>query len=659
MAQTVQNVTLSLTLPITCHICLGKVRQPVICVNHHVFCTVCIELWLKNNNQCPVCRVPITAENPCKDIIGGTGENECALDHSVRKHLRKTRLELLHNEYEEEIESLLKEREELKQKNVTLEKERSPTTTVSLGHDCNCGTKQGTENTSSEQSTSEKWKKKLEETNAASRKLVADVEKLKEENTKLINENIDYVRENFRLKTEVDSRSPQKFGRFTVAALHAKIDQYEKEMNRLKKALERSDKYIEELEVQVDQLKRPADWKPNERSHNENPVRDKETVNSEIGDSSLNYEGVKLEQMDKIPEKAEKNQEDSNSTCPTANNHKFIVNKSEYLSRTGCSMDFQKDRKSFPSSSSATWKESLKSPHGKNSSRNKPRESNTPCKEKEIHEFSSPGTSLSFSSLQLNSPDCKFTLPSNQVNAKKPLTHLRKLVFDDSPKKRKPNGFSNANNNGGLSKPFNEPKSEYWACEVKHKHSRDKLKESYVQLESLKNKEGQILQALPSLSSEEGNRTTTTSESSMDITFLDVNKLDSMMSTLEGNENPHYHSVKSDAVMHSNSQPRNGLQALYSNPHSQCAGGLLSHESRSSDKSHNNDFHTSRSTSSLLTPFYATAQSYSSKNLMDLMAPEMTSNSGSTSYTDNKNGLTSKRKLFNPICDSPPKSFKP
>lgn len=25
MAQTVQNVTLSLTLPITCHICLGKV----------------------------------------------------------------------------------------------------------------------------------------------------------------------------------------------------------------------------------------------------------------------------------------------------------------------------------------------------------------------------------------------------------------------------------------------------------------------------------------------------------------------------------------------------------------------------------------------------------------------------------------------------------
>ncbi|KAB0402983.1 hypothetical protein E2I00_014125, partial [Balaenoptera physalus] len=69
MAQTVQNVTLSLTLPITCHICLGKVRQPVICINNHVFCSVCIDLWLKNNSQCPACRVPITPENPCKEII--------------------------------------------------------------------------------------------------------------------------------------------------------------------------------------------------------------------------------------------------------------------------------------------------------------------------------------------------------------------------------------------------------------------------------------------------------------------------------------------------------------------------------------------------------------------------------------------------------------
>ncbi|OBS69719.1 hypothetical protein A6R68_01741, partial [Neotoma lepida] len=45
------------------------------------------------------------------------------------------------------------------------------------------------------------------------------------------------------------------FGRFTIAALQSKVEQYERETNRLKKALERSDKYIEELESQVAQLK--------------------------------------------------------------------------------------------------------------------------------------------------------------------------------------------------------------------------------------------------------------------------------------------------------------------------------------------------------------------------------------------------------------------
>nr|XP_029513495.1 RING finger protein 219 [Oncorhynchus nerka] len=60
---------------------------------------------------------------------------------------------------------------------------------------------------------------------------------------------IDLVQENVRLKAEVASRSPQKFGRYTVAALEAKIHQYERDLDHLKKALERSDQYIEELEA--------------------------------------------------------------------------------------------------------------------------------------------------------------------------------------------------------------------------------------------------------------------------------------------------------------------------------------------------------------------------------------------------------------------------
>lgn len=42
-----------------------------------------------------------------------------------------------------------------------------------------------------------------------------------------------------------------RFGRYTVAALEAKIQQYERDVDHLKKALERSDQYIEDLESQV------------------------------------------------------------------------------------------------------------------------------------------------------------------------------------------------------------------------------------------------------------------------------------------------------------------------------------------------------------------------------------------------------------------------
>lgn len=115
-------------------------------------------------------------------------------------------------------------------------------------------------------------------------------------NKALRSQNVDLVQENMRLKAEVASRSPQKwvsgrddaeneqsfwkfaglyilyagcvsflviatwdtissvlfrFGRYTVAALEAKIQQYERNTEHLKKALERSDQYIEELESRL------------------------------------------------------------------------------------------------------------------------------------------------------------------------------------------------------------------------------------------------------------------------------------------------------------------------------------------------------------------------------------------------------------------------
>ncbi|XP_034145430.1 uncharacterized protein obi1 isoform X2 [Esox lucius] len=243
MANNFQNVTLSLTLPISCQICLGKVRQPVICTNNHVFCSCCMDIWLKNAGQCPTCRVPITADKPCREIIGGTNENESNESHSVKKRLRKTRGELLLREYEDEIEGLLKENEDLRTRNQTLDPQLK-----TVLNTCTITASQRDER-STDPSILEQWSKKMRAATDRYNKIKLDVDKLKEANKMLRSQNIDLVQENMRLKAEVASRSPQKFGRCTVAALEAKIQQYQRDVDRLNKALERSDQYIEELEA--------------------------------------------------------------------------------------------------------------------------------------------------------------------------------------------------------------------------------------------------------------------------------------------------------------------------------------------------------------------------------------------------------------------------
>uniref|UniRef100_UPI00398F7A9C ORC ubiquitin ligase 1 isoform X4 n=1 Tax=Pristiophorus japonicus TaxID=55135 RepID=UPI00398F7A9C len=257
--QNVQNVTLNLTLPIACHICLGKVRHPVICSNNHVFCIMCMQSWLKNSTQCPTCRIPITSENPFKEVLGGTDGTENCDTPSVKRHLRKTRLELLHKEYEDEIESLQKEIEELRGKNLSLELQLQtifdPMTPSSSSKNDNRKQSPARQNGSPDSISQQEWRAKLKVATEIYEKTKADLDKLKETNRKLRVQNGDLIRENLHLKAEVDSRSPQKFGRFTVAALQSKVEQYEREMNRLKRALERSDKYIEDMEFQIEQLK--------------------------------------------------------------------------------------------------------------------------------------------------------------------------------------------------------------------------------------------------------------------------------------------------------------------------------------------------------------------------------------------------------------------
>ncbi|XP_075933995.1 uncharacterized protein obi1 isoform X2 [Anarhichas minor] len=245
MALNFQTSTLSLTLPISCQICLGKVRQPVICANNHVFCSSCMEMWLKKANQCPTCRVTITAENPCREIIGGTNESDHHDSLSMRKCLRKTRGELLLREYEEEIEGFIRENEELKIKNQSLESQLKTALDP-----CSINTVQ-TEDKKVDPHVLDEWTNKLRAATDVCDKVKQDMDKLKEANKALRSQNVDLVQENMRLKAEVASRSPQKFGRYTVAALEAKIQQHERDVDHLKRALERSDQYIEDLESRV------------------------------------------------------------------------------------------------------------------------------------------------------------------------------------------------------------------------------------------------------------------------------------------------------------------------------------------------------------------------------------------------------------------------
>ncbi|XP_070766478.1 ORC ubiquitin ligase 1 [Enoplosus armatus] len=245
MALNFQTSTLSLTLPISCQICLGKVRQPVICGNHHVFCSSCMDTWLKKASQCPTCRVPITADNPCREIIGGTNESDHSDSPSIRKCLRKTRGELLLREYEEEIEGLIRENEELKTKNQSLESQLKTALDP-----CSIKTVQ-IDDKKVDPYVLEEWTNKLRAASDVCEKVTQDMDKLKEANKALRSQNVDLVQENMRLKAEVVSRSPQKFGRYTVAALEAKIQQYERDVDHLKRALERSDQYIEDLESRV------------------------------------------------------------------------------------------------------------------------------------------------------------------------------------------------------------------------------------------------------------------------------------------------------------------------------------------------------------------------------------------------------------------------
>lgn len=237
--------TIAFTLPISCQICLGKVKQPVLCPNNHVFCSGCMDVWLQRNKQCPACRTPITPGNPVKKIAGGLSHGPDERDKMSNPELRKARFDLLFKEYEEEFERLSGEVQLLRTENEVLQQQVQK----------NNGTKQlgpKEESRYSDSSGVLVLNKKLQDAQKIYEKVKSELSRVKQENNSLKDENINLNRENQKLRQEIGNRSPHRYGRYTVATLEAKIQTYEKEVGQLNKALEKSDKLIEELNEELD-----------------------------------------------------------------------------------------------------------------------------------------------------------------------------------------------------------------------------------------------------------------------------------------------------------------------------------------------------------------------------------------------------------------------
>ncbi|XP_063648314.1 ORC ubiquitin ligase 1 isoform X2 [Pan troglodytes] len=537
------------------------VRQPVICINNHVFCSICIDLWLKNNSQCPACRVPITPENPCKEIIGGTSESEPMLSHTVRKHLRKTRLELLHKEYEDEIDCLQKEVEELKSKNLSLESQiktiLDPLTLVQGNQ--NEDKHLVTDNPSKiNPETVAEWKKKLRTANEIYEKVKDDVDKLKEANKKLKLENGGLVRENLRLKAEVDNRSPQKFGRFAVAALQSKVEQYERETNRLKKALERSDKYIEELESQVAQLKNSSEEKEAMNSICKTALSadgkgskgsEEDVASKNQGDSARKQPGSSTSSSSHLAKPS------SSRLCDTSSARQESTSKADL----NCSKNkdlYQEQVEVMLDVTDTSMDTYLEREWG-----NKPSDC-VPYKDEELYDLPAPCTPLSLSCLQLSTPENRESSVVQAGGSKKHSNHLRKLVFDDfcdssnvSNKDSSEDDISRSENEK-KSECFSSPKTGFWdCCSTSYAQNLDfessegnTIANSVGEISSkLSEKSGLCLsKRLNSIRSFEMNRTRTSSEASMDAAYLDkISELDSMMSESDNSKSPCNNGFKS------------------------------------------------------------------------------------------------------------------
>ncbi|NXS09082.1 RN219 protein, partial [Neodrepanis coruscans] len=527
-----------------------KVRHPVICVNNHVFCSICIEVWLKNNNQCPACRIPITHENPCKEIIGGASESDPIFSPTVRKHLRKTRLELLHKEYEDEIESLQKEVEDLRGKNLSLQtqlKSLLDPTASTLSCQNEETTQSANEASTSGPETPEEWSKKLKAANDMYEKLMDNVEKLKE----VINAINTFLQPSCSVTHNIFFLFAYcRFGRFTLAALQSKMEQSDREVNRLKKALERSDKYIEEMEYQLLQLKNAGKGSQTVSAVSERTLF---TEDAEGGESSEDAPVLKT----KVEEKKALTTSQSPDSLDQLTSGGICLHSSSQDSLNSSNTQCASKKEVFPGCHRVLLDENSTNMDACLEEQWNKIEECTPYKDEELYDLPPPCTPfLSLSRLQLNTPDRK-------ENARKPSTFLRKLKFEefrdasDGCSKDSPEESTSRCNTEKKLNCFTTGKSGFWGtCPTDFAENLDfdESEQNSVAGQSderaakASDKTSSCLpKRLHTLCSSEMNRTRTSSETSMDAAYLDkISELDSMMSESDNSKSPCYNFKSSD-----------------------------------------------------------------------------------------------------------------
>ncbi|MBN3276738.1 RN219 protein, partial [Polyodon spathula] len=338
------------------------------------------------------------------------------------------------------------------------------------------------------------WREKLKVTTDIYERVKTDGAKLKEANTNLRSQNIDLVRANLRLKAEVDSRSPQKFGRCTVAALEAEIGQYERDVKHLRKALERSDKYIEELEAQTSSVRAETNGKES---------MEQPSVSKLQGNDSLCSD-----------------QPSSNCTDVDMSNDKLAGARTLLLTTAGNSNN--------PGVV-----------HGKGNGN----EDGTPKKDESESEFDHTVLthSKSFSCLSLNSQSDQ----GRKKTGSKPFFYLRKLSFDD-PSCSSMSGEGNKtadNSHSGSCTPREKGATDSSARHASPKTCNkdrctppgDVTTAGHIKMAQNSARTFQLI------SDFEVNRLRTSSEASMDAAYLDkISELDTMISESESSRGSHY-----------------------------------------------------------------------------------------------------------------------